>query len=161
MATMKAQVKMFETVGILIVFFFLLVFGVSFYSLMQKSSFEKETEKNIQLESVKVAQKIAYLPETECAIVGIQIENCIDAHKIVAFHELLLDDGTRLKYFPILGYSNVSVKKIYPGNEEVIPLYEFTGGRTRKIPTFYPIVLYNATAKSYDFAVLEVDVYGI
>ncbi|MBS3128304.1 hypothetical protein J4410_04120 [Candidatus Woesearchaeota archaeon] len=157
-----AQVKMFETIAILVVFFFLLIFGVSFYTLMQKSSFEKETEKNVQLKSIIIAQKIAYLPEGECAITGIQLDNCFDLHKAKAMQSLFQQDPERqLDYFPIFEYSTIRIHKIYPGQQEDVTLYNVTGNRTRKIPTFYPLVLYNATKHSYDFGVLEVDVYGI
>jgi len=157
----KAQVKMFETIAILIVFFFLIVFGVSFYTLMQKSSFEKENEKNVQLKSVAIAQKVAYLPETDCAMIGIQIDNCFDVHKAKALqHIFQTDDTKQLAYFPILEYSTITLERIYPHTGEKVVVYNLTGERVRKIPTFYPIVLYNATSKTFDFGVLEVDVYG-
>lgn len=156
----KAQVKMFETVAILIVFFFLLIFGVSFYTLMQKSGIEKEAEKNIQLKSITIAQKTAYLPELDCAIVGIQIDNCFDVHKVLAFKEVLNDQSNMFAYFPVLEYSKIHIESIYPNDKINITIYDQTGNRTRKIPTFYPVVLYNATSNAFNFAVLEVSVYG-
>ena len=158
--THKAQVKMFESIAILIVFFFLLVFGISFYSMLQNSGTAKDKENTVQLKSVTISQKITALPEFDCAITGVQIENCLDVHKIIVMTALLQQEEKKIAYFPVLEYSTIKVYHLYPGEQWTTTVYDHQGDNTRKIPTFYPMVLYNATSKHFDFGVLEVDIYG-
>lgn len=61
----KAQLKMFETIAVLVVFFFLIVFGVSFYFVMQRSSYNKQVERNMQITAIDIAQKISDIPELD------------------------------------------------------------------------------------------------
>ena len=43
----KAQIKMFETIAVLVIFFFLIVIGVSFYFVMQSSSYNRQVERKL------------------------------------------------------------------------------------------------------------------
>lgn len=156
----KAQVKMFETIAVLVVFFFLLVFGVSFYFVIQRSSYNRQVERNAQLLSVQLSQKISDIPELDCAMAGIQIDNCIDQVKLEKFHEILQDELKRVSYFDTLGYSEIYVKVIYPKSERY-DLYmleppSFTSAYMNHIP----VLLYDSIGKKFSFALLEVRTYS-
>src|SRR3989344_8113945 len=64
--THKSQVKMFETIGVLIIFFILLSIGISVYFMLQKSSYAKDTEQRRQLQAFSTVQKMLYMPELDC-----------------------------------------------------------------------------------------------
>ena len=155
----KAQVKMFETIAVLVVFFFLLVFGVSFYFVIQRSSYNTQVERNAQLLSVQLSQKISNVPELDCALAGIQIDNCIDRIKLERFFEVLNDSLTRVSYFDTLGYSEIYVRTVYPELKQ----YNLYNLEPPLFTTAYmnhiPVLLYDSIEKKFSFAVLEVRTY--
>jgi len=156
----KAQVKMFETIAVLVVFFFLLVFGVSFYFVLQRSSYNRQVERNSQLVSVEMTQKISDIPELDCALAGIQIENCVDSLKLGKFIEILQNSSAKAAYFDILGYSKISVRTVYP---EFInyPIYDRQpDAYSAEYKNHVPMLLYNPLEKNFAFAVLEVTTYA-
>lgn len=155
----KAQIKMFETIAVLVIFFFLMVFGVSFYFVLQRSSYNRQVERNAQLISIQLSQKISDIPELDCALAGIQIDNCIDKIKLEKLNEELKQDEAKITYFDILGYSKIYVRTIYP---EFIK-YDMYEREPDSYSISYrnqiPVLLYDAIKKEFAFAVLEVTTY--
>ncbi|MBN2112246.1 hypothetical protein JW707_04055, partial [Candidatus Woesearchaeota archaeon] len=155
----KAQIKMFETIAVLVVFFFLLVFGVSFYFVLQRSSYNRQVDRNAQLVSVQLSQKISDIPELDCALVGIQIENCIDMIKLDKFNEVLQTDDGQLAYFDVLGYSKIYARTIYPEFKK----YDLYDKEPEKFMAAYrnqiPLLLFDSINNKFSFAVLEVTTY--
>lgn len=156
----KAQVKMFETIAVLIVFFFLLVFGVSFYFVIQRTSYNRQVERNAQLVSIQLSQKISDVPELDCALAGIQIDNCIDKTKLNIFNKTLATNEGKLNYFDVLGYSQIYVRTVYPEFKRY-DLYELEPDSfTAAYRNHIPILLFDPIEKKYEFAVLEVTTYA-
>ena len=156
----KAQIKMFETIAVLVIFFFLIVFGVSFYFVMQRSSYNRQVERNAQLVSVQLAQKISDIPELDCALAGIQIDNCVDKIKLEMFNEKLKEGLSRVNYFRVLGYSKIAINEVYP-TDKVHELYEnepqdYIGA----YKNWLPVLLYDAVENTFSFAVMEITTYA-
>jgi hypothetical protein len=160
----KAQIKMFETIAVLVVFFFILVFGVTFYFVLQRSSLNRQMERNAQLVSVQISQKISDLPELDCVLAGIQIDNCVDKVKLEKLNQALEDDAVKLYYFNVLGYSEVAIKTVYTAFnlEDEYMIYE------RTPDSFYsayknqiPVLLYDPVENKFAFSALEVTTYVI
>ena len=155
----KAQLKMFETMAVLVVFFFLLIFGVSFYFVMQRSSYNRQVERNAQLMSVQLSQKISDIPELDCALAGVQIDNCVDKVKLEQFNEILQTESARVAYFNILGYSEIYVRTIYPESDRH-DIYKLEPNSfTSAYMNHIPVLLYDTISKKFSFAVLEVRTY--
>ena len=150
---------MFETIAVLVVFFFLLVFGVSFYFVLQRSSYNKQVDRNAQLVSVQLSQKVSDIPELDCALAGIQIQNCIDLIKLEKFNEKLQTDEGQLAYFDVLGYSKIYARTIYPEFKK----YDLYEKEPENFMISYrnhiPLLLYDSIKNKFDFAVLEVTTY--
>lgn len=161
----KAQIKMFETMGVLVIFFFLLVGGAAFYFQIQKSSLQRDIAKQEQLLSFQVSQKALFLPELDCSFVSIQKDNCFDKLKVMNLssyltsqkHEDFMED-----YFNIFGFSDIKIKQIYPVNNTFsYTLYKNVPEDYRSIiRTQSPVLLFDAIRNRYDFGVIEVDVYA-
>ncbi len=160
----KAQIKMFETIAVLVVFFFLLVFGASFYFVLQKSSVQKEVERTIQLRSIQTTQKVSYLPELDCTQVGIQVENCFDAIKLEKFAGMLNDattgEQTQLDYFDVFGYSTIVIRSIFPQQKEYLLYDKAIDDYLTMFKNNVPLTIYNPIRNSYSFGVLEVTFYA-
>ena len=82
MINKKAQVKMFETIAVLVVFFMIILFGFMFYTRVQQTTFEAETEEQIILRAIDLSQNIFFLPEIQC--IGEHKIDCIDILKLDA-----------------------------------------------------------------------------
>src|SRR3989344_1109303 len=113
---MKAQVRMGETIAVLVIFFFLVMIGFSFYASFQQRQIDQQLREMRQLEAIQVAQKVYYLPELQCSS-GYQLtrESCWDTLKMQKFQFMVKNDPVaRQYYFDILQYSKITVTQIYP-----------------------------------------------
>lgn len=165
---MRGQIKMFETIGVLVVFFFLLTAGFAFYFQVQKSSISKNIEESYQQRAFNTALKAMYLPELDCSFLVTQRENCIDKIKAERFSSLARDNSSAATfYFEEFGDSTLSVKQVYPAGATIV-LYSskpeidpITGdpSSAESINTQTPILLYDAVRDDYLFAILEVTKY--
>ena len=161
----KAQIKMFETLAVLVIFFFLLVGGAAFYFQIQRSSMQKEMGKQAQLRSFQVVQKALFMPELDCSFVSIQKDNCFDKLKVKKLSDLLNDperEDFLIDYFNVFGFSDIKITQLYPVNETfAFTLYRNVPDDYREIiKTQSPVLLFDAINNHYNFGVIEVDVYA-
>jgi len=154
----KCQVQMFETMAVLIVFFFLIITGMAVYFQLQKAGFKRELREAHEQASMQLIQKTLYLPELDCSFVSVQKENCFDTHKLSVFSEMLKKENILLDYFTVFGYSEITVQTIYPEKTEKV-LYTNKLEEKDWITVQNPVLVYNATANSYAFGVVEVKLY--
>lgn len=154
----KSQVQMIETIAVLIVFFFLLVVGMTVYFQLQKASFKRELRVVQDQESLQLVQRALYLPELDCSFVSIQKENCFDVYKLDLFAKMLKQESIFFDYFPVFGYSEITVESIYPEKSEKI-LYSNRLEDKDVIVSQSPVLIYNATSNSYSFGIVEVKLY--
>ena len=164
MKTKKAQIKMFETIAVLLIFFVLIGFGLIFYSKIQGQGFQAKQEENFELKAIQTAQLVSFLPELQCSSDGIITDDCFDTLKVEALYEIINNppnnDIKNKYYFDIFGFSEITIKQVYPTVNNW-PIY-------KKIPNNYkakssikiPISLYDANSRKYGFGVLNIDVYG-
>ena len=148
-----------ESVGILFIFFILVMFSFVFYMNVMQSSAKSDSEENIQLKAIGIAQKASFLPELQCSEENIRQENCIDLLKLEASANLLSENN--LYYYDIFEFSDIKVKRVFPfGNAHEWILYNHSSSNySSKLSTFIPTSLYDPETKKYDFGVLSVEVY--
>ncbi len=164
---------MFETVGVLVVFFFLLAIGSVIYFGVQKSALQKEKVRASEQYAFQIVLKSLYMPELDCSFLVTQKDNCIDKIKLSKLSNLIKnDENVLLDYYNDFGYATVKVEEAFPGNEKWT-MYENIPTEKRKVagveqdvPTYTgklstqsPILLYDAWTDAYAFGVIEVNVY--
>ncbi len=155
----KGQVKMFETIGVLIVFFFLLIAGSVFYFGAQTSSIEKERVRAQEQKSLQIVLKALYLPELDCSFLKTQKENCVDVLKLAEFSRLLRNESVRQAYYEEFGDALVTVSEVYPRGRSVV-LYNVTPQVERDVRvTRSPMLVFDPVQDTYAFGVIEVRVY--
>ena len=155
----KAQIKMFETVGVLVVFFFLLVVGAVFYFNVQESAMEKELKKQVLLRSLQAAQRATFLPELDCSFLSVTKENCFDLRKLEVFPDLV--EEREQDYFRMFGYANITVKKVFPESDDFYLMYIKTLDEySDATKSLIPVLLYDPVLRTYDFGVIEVTTYA-
>jgi len=84
----KAQLKMFETISVLVVFFFILIFGLVWYNNNQKEQLKTLIEENNQLRAMEIMKIANNLPELQCSMENIQTTNCFELSKLDSFSEV-------------------------------------------------------------------------
>ncbi len=150
---------MFETLAVLVVFFFFLIFGASFYFKLQENSLLRELDKTGQLRAIQIAQKSLHLPELDCSFVNVQRDNCFDVLKVDKFGALVnADDNALLEYFKTFEYSTLTVYRVYPLPATTVIYDRVQDGSITVLQI--PILLFTAKQSDYGFGYLEVKVYG-
>ena len=158
----KAQIKMFETIAVLVIFFFLLVVGSAFYFGAQRSALEKEKAVAAEKAAFQVVLRTLNLPELDCSFLATQKDNCIDKIKLAKLSGILREDeNALLDYFGTFGYSTITVRQVWPvfGMQKTVLYNNTPEEEVSAIASFNPILLFDAIGNSYDFGVIEVKVY--
>jgi hypothetical protein len=154
----RSQIKMGETIAILVIFFFLLIFGMSFYMNFFMRDVRNKAHDFTQLEAIEIIQKAVYLPELQCSDMEVQITSCYDLLKVMSFKAIIeASPFIKLEYYPILGYSSLSLKPIYPDGIPIL-IYNNTFSENEygdKTVVNIPISIFNATSDTYSLGVLE------
>lgn len=158
----KADVKLIESVGIMLIFFFILVMGMVFYARMSGISIEQKRQENLDRVAMNTALKASYMAELQCNAgdVGEGNQNCIDLEKIMAFQ--MLDEEAKAEYYQsFFEYAVVSVYQTYPPDEDLdVTLYNKPIPKAKtEINTLIPTALYDAASKKYKFGFLSVTTY--
>ena len=159
----KAQIRMFETIAVLLIFFFLLAIGLVFYARLRKSSLSEKHDESFELEAIETAQLISFLPELQCSNNNIVVDDCFDTLKLDAFAEMVAGDE-ELKneyYYSIMGYSIITIEEIYPDpGSERWEIYKKEPASTKtKLSFQIPVLLYDPLERSYSFGVMNLEVY--
>lgn len=156
---------MAETVAILVVFFMMLMFGLTFYVGLQEENYKQMQEESWELNALQIIQKASYLPELQCSIQNIQYDNCFDVQKADQFFTITHgpdgnspDPALIQKYYQIFRHSTIYLHEIYPGNtsvcvyDQALPI-ENTSATFR---TYVPVSLYNATENAFSMGMLNI-----
>jgi hypothetical protein len=157
----KADFKTMETTLIIFVFFVMLMIGFISYTQFQREGIEAQARRNTELRAIDVAE-LTSRPEFRCNDYSAQ--NCLDLYKIQSFSKTIKNnDEMIIHYSEIFGFSNITVKRIYPTPQQQssIVLYEKKPNKiTAKRKYSIPINIYDAVSRQYEFALLEIEYYS-
>ncbi|MBI4210920.1 MAG: hypothetical protein HY544_05470 [Candidatus Diapherotrites archaeon] len=178
----KAQVKMFESISVLIVFFVLLAFGIIIYAYFQKDASKVKFEEQQQVRAMRVARIAISLPELQCSKRE-PSEHCLDTERIAAFRSYYsTSDAVKNRYYDLLGDSRVYVVEVYPTpactadtqcnqgpplpNPErkcikgacTVEVYNRLDSKKSIIHTWSPVAVFNPKTDSSNYGMLVVDV---
>ena len=154
--------KMMESILVLLIFFFLVVFGLIFYTKFSQVSLSKKSDEKMSLQALQASQRIQHMPELRCTKDGTQVEgDCFDLLKLKAFSKMLKSGiGSQIysKYFPNI---EIEVSLIYPmDNARNWTVYNTTmNSSLNKELFFLPVTLHNVTEGEYYFGYLTVGVF--
>ena len=185
----KAQIKMGETIAVLVVFFMLIMVGLVIYTHMREQSIEKKRIEEQELKGVEIATRISQLPDIRCdrsMCIG-----CTDAVDILKLETFLdeypegvnnpdppLNKTFATEYFNMFGESTITINMLYPDPSDQNNFGEYDlwigpwGFHTNWViynrppkfwkaykPIYVPINLYNAFSDECYFGVMNVSVY--
>lgn len=149
---------MMETIAILFIFFLLVFVGLIFFTNIAKSNVSEKLEKFQELSQIQTAQIVSSLPELQCSQENIVKENCIDLLKLQAASSII--PANMNDYFDLFGFSKITVQQIFPNTQNRILYEKVPTEYTSKVPTFFPISLYDPKDENHYFGVLNIEVYS-
>ena len=165
----KSQIQMMETILILFIFFILLVFGFMFYARFFTGSARTEEREIAQLKAIQIAQRIADLPEIQCTRNNVRVTNCVDLFKLEVA-KTIIGSTNQIHYFDLLGYSDITVKQIYPSSADEWNIYKKELDNYQSLSSlFIPTIIYDPTESGQychvgkgtcTFGLIEVKVYS-
>ena len=149
----RGELQIYESV--LVIFFFILMFLLGFI-FFNKYTVDNIKEQALKYEELKFQELTAIIPsmyEFRCSF-SFSDDECIDLSKVWAFNRISKD------YFNIFGYKKISIKEVYPGEEEEILVYEKVPKKykTRRIISS-PISIYNIKDDTYKVGLLKIEWY--
>ena len=153
---MRSQIKMGETIMILVIFFFLLVFGIVFYAKYSIMDADQKKSENLDLLAIQIAQKVQFLPEIQCTTEGTIDYNCLDLMKLNALKNL--PDVRKSIYGTLFPRTLITVEQVYPSAET----WEIYGRHVaNKTKHFFPVpvALFNATSNQHNFGYMNITVF--
>jgi len=112
----KAQMQMMETIGVLFIFFILVLFGLVFFFKYQQASFQEKQEELVAARAMDTTLQTLFLPELQCSLGNTEPEdNCVDLGKLRALNQTMpgyINDY----YFNLFSFSRIYVTMVYPTN---------------------------------------------
>ena len=153
----KAQIQIFETVGVLVIFLVIIFIGFIFYGKMVKNDINKESYELSQLRSIAIAQRVMFFPELQYSDDSLVKENCIDRLKLYAAQAVMGESNNQIYYYDLLGFSEINITNIYP-NEEKWTIYSRKSEifKSRFI-TNVPVLIYDPIVERYDFGTISIE----
>ena len=151
----KSQIRMMETISILLIFFVLIVLAFTFYLKTSTFTQDEKVTKDQELQSIRVSQTVSFLPELQCSSKNIISENCFDRYKLDIINNSNFDDT----YYPLFYYSRITINETYPGSSSW-KLYERTRDST-SYKTTMPVLIYNPIERINSFGLLNVEYFTI
>ncbi len=155
----KSQIHIGENVAILFIFFILLVVSLVFYARLTETQIGVKQEEKFAAKALDIAQRTAYLPETQCSKDNVVENNCYDLHKMQALANLANEN--RAHYFNMFGYANITIESIFPQEWRATIYSNVPAKMIEKQSVQIPVSICDftkPTAKCF-FAVMTVDVF--
>ena len=147
---------MFETIAILVIFFFLVAVGFSFYGFIRRVSIEEQGREIMAQRAIDIAEKSISFPEIQCSFDNQPEPNCIDMFKLLALKDKIAENN--VYYFPIFGYSRITLYQIYPPDES-ITFYNMSLADKSILATHIPLTVYHPAKEEYYFSRLLIEVF--
>ena len=155
---LKAQIKMGETMAVLIIFFFLLMFGFAFYAKVQEKLVGDRYKENINLQVLQVTKKASYLPELQCSVLNVREDNCFDVHKVEVFYDLVKDNRTYInQYHNIFGFSDIILQEVYPGDSKYMIYNSSVVNASQTLSSRVPVSIFDGGTDRYSIGLLIIN----
>ena len=181
----SGQIRMAETIGVIFIFFVIILFGIIFYYKYSEVAAKEQQEKLLATKAMDVTLKSLFLPELTCTRGEAEPEdNCFDMMKLRAA-EIVMPENFEEYYFNLFPNVRITVEQIYPveldveGNNINWLLYDKPKMKSvedengnmvlipdwaRKEATYFIVALKDEIKPKekgqYSFGVLKVEVYS-
>ena len=152
-----------ENVFVLLIIFIILVMAFVFVMILQKSAQQDKMDEFKELEMIKKAQVLNFLPEMQCSDNNNLDPDCYDIFKIEIFKKYLETD--KLYYRSLLGNIKIEVSRYdpSPGINKEIQTWELFDNPPQDYegiqPVRFPVLLKDVVENSNYFGYIRLGVY--
>ncbi len=157
----KAQIKMVESVFVIIIFMIILVIAIVFFSRFQRSESQFQDTQESLRQSVQMAQSFASLPEIACTENNVIRSNCVDQRKLEMMDQLSTTES--VYYYDLFRYGTVTIEKIYPevddNQGERWVIYNQTKPNSSFFSMAIPMSIYDSENSERHIGLMEVVYY--
>ncbi len=155
----KAQLQLIETVAVLVIFFILVAIGLTFYSSVVKTGYNREATAQLETTAVEIAKRAGESMEFSCSEDNVPREVCVDEVKLIVAPAYLRANATR--FFSLFGFSKISVSQLYPPPQKSYVLWN-NPLRNASISTVihFPINIWYPVEQIYTLGEMRVEVYA-
>ncbi len=151
--TKKSQLKIGESIFVLLIFFILLCIGLIFYAKVQSHISQQDAKEYNAKRAIDMALSVKFMPELQCTIQATEQFDCIDLLKLKAFAEMVNDpnkESYRRYYATVYPNAKISVKQVYAPSGELL---------TDNLVLFDNTYTSEGEAKGVDIISLPVTIY--
>jgi preprotein translocase subunit YajC len=156
----KAQIKIFENIGVLLMFLILVVIALVFYFVFSRGELEESRAEFSTQNAVEVTSKIALLPELQCRKNNAQEDHCFDKTKIQVLGTTLTEPTKQEDYFDLFGFSTITITSVYPNSYKTVIYSNEKSDFTNKDTFVMPTSIYDPIYEEYNYGILEVSVFS-
>ncbi|MBS3122435.1 hypothetical protein J4434_06150 [Candidatus Woesearchaeota archaeon] len=165
-----AQLKIGESILVLIIFFILLTMGLVFYAKVQTHLTKQDNDEFNAKRSIDMALAIKFLPELQCTVQATEEFDCIDIAKLLIFSEVLKNKPVYQRYYAqLFPNAKITIKQAFASEGPLISkegilmfdnkyVNEEQAGSLNIL--FFPVTLYDSLTDSNCFGFIELEVYG-
>lgn len=148
----KGQLRLFESIAVLLVLFFLFAFGMQYYGAYQHSQLERMGQQFSQIDSIKISTKVIGSPYLVCSDLNIRSGLCVDLYKMRALKEF---DDVELE----LGMTTITIVKTYPIEERVVVYNRTPTSYRNKITSHFPVIINDPFDFKNAFGFILIEIY--
>lgn len=156
----KSQMKMMESILVLIIFFFLLVFGIVFYTRFSQSDAEDQFRERMLRQGMDATERFQYSPEVLCVGVRGDVRtDCFDLINLDIFKKVAED--RYLQYSQIYPNMVIEGNIIFPESKERSwVIYNSSSEELRAhSSSFIPAAFFNATSRQNYFGFIKIEAW--
>jgi hypothetical protein len=149
----KSQLKIGESIFVLLIFFILLCIGLIFYAKVQSHISEQDAKEYNAKRAIDMALSVKFMPELQCTVQATEEFDCIDLLKLKAFAEMVNDpdkDSYRRYYATVYPNARLYIKQVYAPSSEIL---------SDNLVLFENIYSSEKEAKGVDIISLPVTIY--
>ncbi len=147
----KAQIQMFETIFVVLIFIVFVGIGLIFYYVESKRNIDQKVGEFQSLGAIETTLIALNAPEFVCTSGEYMRNTCFDLQKVIAFESLRLRGSHYFSdyYFKQFGYSNITVTRIYPSPSLSWTLYSLSPDKSTQTNSFFVPVSLQDGSKIY------------
>lgn len=155
----KAQIKMMETIAVLIVFIIIAILSGSFYyGYVTTNDIQSNIDKINDDRMIQLMEQISNMPEFICTNEDVETSNCFDLYKLSAANKTINDNWKF--YQQIFGNVEIYIETIHPDFGTIVLYNKSDKNRVNIKSSKLPILIFNSTAREsrgdYSFAILNI-----
>lgn len=161
----KSQLKIGETIMVMVIFFILLVIGIIFYAKVQQHLSKIDEEEYLAKRAKDMAMSVSFLPELQCTKTGTEDFDCIDKVKLESFQKIVPGSVYSRYYKNLFSNSKISVHEIYSTSPlaEPVELFESVIDKSAVKGSqliFIPVTIYDPRTEISSYGYIKLEVYG-